>query len=305
MSDEPSYKEVKGSGQDPMKGVTTGEDTAIPSAPASGSTLGPAKGQQDSVSNVSKPVVSVETLTGEMKLGETVEESVKTLWKQYRGANAIIGPVVAPFTVKLETFIPDAMVTEHDVGKMNELLWCCEVVYRRAERLLSVQFTAGYGPGPLRSRAEFLQTWSVIKFWLKKVYAMSPIPLNEYFRYTRMFGINIEGHLDGLDELLVQKIQIDEDYGAAQETLARSLAMRNEVSIEVKNLIASDFDETGRALSQWIHSRPADERLICARFATWDLIRECDVALIKRIDQWGSIEIAKHSNSSADEVDIW
>jgi hypothetical protein len=218
--------------------------------------------------HAAKPIVSVETLKGEMKRGENLKESVKALWKQYRGENGITGPVVAPFTLKLETFIPDMMVRETDLAKLNELLWCCKVVYRPDERLLSVLFTGGNGPGSQRSRVEFLKTWSVIKSWLNKVYAMSPILLYEYFQYVQMMGI--EGHPEGPDELLVNKARMDGNYGAAQETIARSLELRDLFCLDVQNLITSDANETERALSQWILSRPADERLICARIAAWD-----------------------------------
>jgi hypothetical protein len=291
----------KGSGQNLMKIVTTGEETAIPSPAASGSTLGLAKGLEGAVSHVAKPIVSVKTLKGTMKREKSLKQSVETLWKQYRGVNAITGPVVAPFTLKLETFIHDAMVTESDLAKINELLWCCKLVYQRDERLLSVWFTAGNGPSPERSRVEFLKTWSTIKSWLNEVYDMIPIGLHEYFQYVQMVGIGIEGHPEGQDDLLVKKIRIDEDYGAARETIARSLVMRNEVDIEVQDLITGDANETDRALSQWILSRPEDERLICARIAAWDWLNRCDISLTQKVAQWGSIVIAKHTNPSADE----
>jgi hypothetical protein len=63
---------------------------------------------------------------------------------------------------------------------------------------------------------------------------------------------------------------MDGNYGAAQETIARSLELRDLFCLDVQNLITSDANETERALSQWILSRPADERLICARIAAWD-----------------------------------
>ncbi|KAH6952857.1 hypothetical protein DER45DRAFT_634425 [Fusarium avenaceum] len=284
-------KAEKGSGQDPMEGVTTGEETAIPSPAASGSTRGLAE-------------VSVETLKGKMKREKSLKESVETLWKQYRGANAIIGPVVAPFTLKLEAFIHDAMVHESDLPKLNELLWCCKVVYRRAESLLLVQFTAGNGPSPERSCVEFLKTWSTIKSWLNEVCNMIPITLYEYFQYVQMVGIGIEGHPEVPDEFLAQKLRIDEDYGAVRETITRSLVMRTEVYGEVRDLITSDANETDQALSQWILSRPADARLICARIAAWEWLNRCDISLTQKVAQWGSIVIAKHTNPSADEDTI-
>lgn len=266
---------------------------------ASSSTLGPTKGLKDSTFYTLKSIVSVETLKGEIPPGKSSKESTETLWRQYRGVDAITGPVVAPFTLELETFIPDIMVSEYDVTRINELLWCCELVFRLDKRLLSVQFTAGHGPSPQRSRVEFLKTWSAIKSWLKKVYAMSPITLYEYFQYTQMIGI--DGYSEGPHEFLVNKIRIDENYGAAQETIARGLAMRNEVSIEVQNLITSDFNETDRALSRWILSRQVDERLICAGIAAWDWLNRCDTSLFQKVEQWGANAINKHRNPSTDE----
>ncbi|KAM0208438.1 hypothetical protein ACHAPQ_000106 [Fusarium lateritium] len=289
----------KKSVQNPMESVTTSEKTAIPSPVVSSDTVEPADGPKNSVLHAAKPIFSVQTLRGEMERDRDLTESVEAVWKQYRGENAITGPIVAPFTLKLETFIPDMLVRASEIDRINQLLWCCEVVYQDDERLLSVQFIAGNGPSPQRSRVEYLKTWSTIESWLNDIYTMCPITLYEYFHYVQMIGIT--GHPEGPDELLANKTQIDENYEVAQETLARSIRIRGSVYSEVQNLITSDADETDRALSQWVLSRSADERLICARIAAWNWLNRCDISLMKKVEQWGSNAISQLTNQGADE----
>ncbi|KAM0232008.1 hypothetical protein ACHAP5_010877 [Fusarium lateritium] len=128
---------------------------------------------------------------------------------------------------------------------------------------------------------------------------MSPVSLYEYFQYVQLIGIGVTPK--GLDELLVNKMRIDDNWRTAQKLLVRSIAIRYRAYTEVQNLITSDATETGLALSQWVLSRPADERLICARIAAWEWLNKCDISLIKTVEQWGTNAISKFTDLSADE----
>ncbi|KAM0228663.1 hypothetical protein ACHAP5_011883 [Fusarium lateritium] len=107
------------SGQDPVESVDKGEEIAIPSLVVSSDNIEPKEVLNDSVLQADKPIFNVETLRGEMNRERNLRESVETVWKQYRGENAITWPIVAPFALKLETFIPDGVVHRDHLEMIN------------------------------------------------------------------------------------------------------------------------------------------------------------------------------------------